>query len=375
MTHSRFLQPHKRLATRVYPVCLHAGFTLIEIMVSMAIGLILIAGMVTVFSGYKVSSELNTAMSDMQESARFALDSIARDARMAGFQGCIDINNASVNILSTTAPTTNLFESAVTGSVITGTGNTATWTPSPPVNFTIPTGTVAPVANSHTLSLQFGNQQTYRIDAMAKRNADIVVTGGDVNLDVNDLAIVSNCQSGDLFTVTAINNATLKHDSGGNSSNALSAAYGQSGERNMPRLMKFEANVYFMADGGRTNETNDPVLSLYRQTLPFSSSPQEMIEGVEHFRVKFGIREEDTDNMSWVTADDVGADFGLVESIQIGLLISSTDRVTENQDTKSYRVAGDLVVPQAPAVQGLTHPGDNRLRQAFNTTISIRNRR
>jgi len=352
-----------------------AGFTLIEIMVALVIGMILIAGMVTVLAGNKISSDFNNALIDIQESSRFALDSIARDARMAGFQGCIDINKASVTVLATGSPTDNLFESAVTGSVISSTAGGSTWDPDPPDNFTIPSGTLTPVADTHTLSLQFGNQQTYQISTMTNRIDDIVVTSGNVSLDVGDLAIISNCQSGDLFEVTAINQSTIKHQNTKNTGNALSMAYGQSGERNMPRLMKFEANIYFVADSGRTNESGDSVQSLYRQTLPFSSSPQEMIEGVEQFRVKYGVREEDSDNMSWVTADQVGGDFSTVESIQLGLLISSKERVSEANDSSTYRVAGDLVVPDSANATGLTHPGDTRLRQAFNTTISIRNRR
>ncbi|MBX2886174.1 MAG: prepilin-type N-terminal cleavage/methylation domain-containing protein, partial [Granulosicoccus sp.] len=55
-----------------------AGFSMVELLVAMAIGLILISGMISVFGGNRRSSELNQAMSNMQESARFAIDAISR---------------------------------------------------------------------------------------------------------------------------------------------------------------------------------------------------------------------------------------------------------------------------------------------------------
>lgn len=63
------------------------GFSLIELMIAMLIGLILIAGTFTIFISNSESFRLQRALSDSQESGRFALDFIARDVRRAGI-GC-----------------------------------------------------------------------------------------------------------------------------------------------------------------------------------------------------------------------------------------------------------------------------------------------
>ncbi|MBX2883504.1 MAG: PilW family protein [Granulosicoccus sp.] len=347
-----------------------SGFTLVELMVAMVIGLVLIAGMATVFSGIRRSAELNTALGDMQENARYILDTLARDGRMAGYQGCVNVEDTSATILANDAPTNNFFQSALSGSRIVSATN---WTPAPPLTFTIP-NTVTPVVGSDVLSIQYGNPETYPVAPMAQVNANIVTTTPNRTIQANDLVIVSNCQVADLIRVNAVNINTLSHTSATNSSSNVSARYGQGGAKNLSQVMKFESNVYFLADTGRTNESNDPVISLYRQSLPFSGAPQEIVESVDAFRVKYGIRQPGSNNLEWVDVNDVGGDFGRVQSLQIGLLVSSYERILSEDDNQTYMIAGDLVQPAGTNGAVLTHPGGRRMRLAFNTTINVRNR-
>jgi len=352
------------------------GFTLVELMIAMVIGLMLIGGMATVFQGNRRSAELNSAISNIQENARYVLDSLQHEARMAGFQGCVNIRDTRANILSLNAPTTNLYLSAITGSRV---DSATTWTPAPPPTFVIPTA-VTPVVGSDVLSLQFGNPDTYPILAMAAVDSSIVLARTNETIEPNDHVIVSNCQVADLIQLSAVNNETLQHQPSHNVTASVSARYGEGGSANLPQVMKFEASVYFTADTGRINESGDSIISLYRQTLPFSSPPQEIVEGVEHFRINYGVRTSEAGNLQWFSADEIVAaagDFGTVESIQIGLLLSSYERITSSDDNKGYLVAGEVILPEshADAVSGKTHPGDRRFRLAFNSTVSVRNRR
>ena len=43
------------------------GVSLVELLIAMTLGLVLLAGMLTVFAGNRKSSELNTALSEIQE--------------------------------------------------------------------------------------------------------------------------------------------------------------------------------------------------------------------------------------------------------------------------------------------------------------------
>lgn len=249
--------------------------------------------MATVFSGIRRSAELNTALGDMQENARYILDTLARDARMAGYQGCANVEDTSATILASNAPTNDFFQSALTGSSVT---DATTWTPAPPLTFTVPT-TPVPVVGSDVLSIQYCNPETYPVEPMTQVNSNIVTSVANRTIQANDLMIVANCHVADLIQVNAVNINTLSHTAATNSSGNVSARYGQGGAKNLSQVMKFESNIYFLADTGRTNESDDAVISLYRQSVPFTSPPQEIVESVDVFRVKYGIRQPGSNNL------------------------------------------------------------------------------
>lgn len=61
------------------------GFTLVELMVSMVIGLFLIGGVVAVFVANSQSYRFQQALADVQEGGEFAMAQIVNDIRMSGF--------------------------------------------------------------------------------------------------------------------------------------------------------------------------------------------------------------------------------------------------------------------------------------------------
>jgi type IV pilus assembly protein PilW len=65
------------------------GFSLIELMIAMVLGLLLIAGVLNIFLGSSQTYRLQEAMFRVQESGRFALDIVQRDLRSAGFQNVL----------------------------------------------------------------------------------------------------------------------------------------------------------------------------------------------------------------------------------------------------------------------------------------------
>jgi len=65
------------------------GFTLVELMVAMVIGVIVLLGLIIAFGANRESFRFNNQMLQLQDSGRFAMDSIIRDLRMAGDAGCI----------------------------------------------------------------------------------------------------------------------------------------------------------------------------------------------------------------------------------------------------------------------------------------------
>lgn len=64
------------------------GFSLVELMVAMAIGLIATIGIVSLFGGTSRSNRLQEGLARMQESGRYAATRMEADLRMAGAQYC-----------------------------------------------------------------------------------------------------------------------------------------------------------------------------------------------------------------------------------------------------------------------------------------------
>lgn len=76
------------------------GFTLIELMVAMVLGLIVIAGVTSVFLAGQQSFRTNDALANVQDSSRVAFELMARDIREAGLAGCNSVNNRVTNVYS-----------------------------------------------------------------------------------------------------------------------------------------------------------------------------------------------------------------------------------------------------------------------------------
>jgi type IV pilus assembly protein PilW len=77
MTQSKTMTKHRR----------QYGMTLIELMVALSIGAFLMIGAITVFVQSRTTFRITESLSRLQENARFALDSLEPDIRMAHYWG------------------------------------------------------------------------------------------------------------------------------------------------------------------------------------------------------------------------------------------------------------------------------------------------
>lgn len=74
---------------------LQKGFTLIELMISLVLGLIVSAAALTLFFSAQRSYTLQQANSEMQENSNFALEYVVRNIRMANYNGSTVVNGES----------------------------------------------------------------------------------------------------------------------------------------------------------------------------------------------------------------------------------------------------------------------------------------
>lgn len=355
------------------------GLSLIELMIASVIGLVVLGGAVTIFSGNNASSSMSTGMGRLQDSGRVALDIIANSVRMAGYEGCRSASKSAPEVIASTAPDIDLPDSAIWGSETDNNGaNSASWDPPAPAEL----GGITAANNTDVVYLQHGSGRSTNLNAdMADGNTTpITLTSNPDQLADGDMIMISDCQTAHIFRATGVaTNAgvvSMGFSNAVNDRSNLGEVYRGSGnmEDTPLRIMRFESTAYFIGDSGRTTPAGLPILSLF--ALDTTRSPignaVELIEGVEHMEILYGERLEPSGDIRYVSANDVG-NMNNVVSVQIGILIGTADYAGSRNDTRTYNLAGVTIGPPGSAAN-FTHAGDRRLRAAFNTTIQLRNR-
>jgi|GEM_PF-3705417 len=300
------------------------------------------------------------------------MDRLSREIRMAGYQGCLDFNDAQLTPSIAAGPTDNLQNTAVYASVI----EAAAWVPAAPQNYA-PPNTITPIVGSHALIVQHADAQTFNLDtSMLAETDNINFIGPEDHFVKKGLAIITNCETGDLFEIADVTNSAGRVTL--NPSKALSSTYRYNAAKpEAVQVMSFVADIYFIADTGRNSESGDDVVSLYLQTWPYvdTNPPQEIIEGVETFMTSFGHRDGGT--LRFLPPDSADFDPQQVVSVDVGMLLSSTEAVATVDDDTSYIIAGVQIDPVGVGGQpnATAHAADKKLRRAFNATINVRNRR
>lgn len=358
-------QPHVHL-----PRCTAAGFTLIELMVAMTLGLILLAALTQIFATSRGTYKLNEGLSRVQETGRFAYEFISKDVRMAGFSGCLNKSIAVTNHLNNPADFMTNFAPGnyLTGHTYVGPGTAlADWEPDLPAAYFI-VGEV--VAGTDVLVVRRAEQTSIKIKGpMIDTSASLLIDGNPTGLKQFDIVMLGDCESADIFQITgpaSLNGSgdnVLTHNIGagtpGNATQILSKAYKGNAE-----ILKLITRVYYIARRGNV-ATNPP--ALFRKELDGSSgaiaNDLELLEGVENMVVFFG---EDTDNdrvaNQYRRADTV-ANFNNVVSARIGALVRTATTVDLKPDTKIYNVADTTIGPL----------NDKFRRQVYTSTIMLRN--
>jgi len=84
------------------PTKLEKGFTLVELMISLSIGLVLFAGVLSVFVGMRTTTAETSTFGELQENGRFAISVLTNDLLKQNFWGDYSgpIVETNVNVLS-----------------------------------------------------------------------------------------------------------------------------------------------------------------------------------------------------------------------------------------------------------------------------------
>ena len=380
------------------------GLTLIELMISMALGLALTAGAISIFQQNKQTYNFQESISRIQESGRFAMNLIARDIRSSGFRGCrsrlaggnsTGIDNAFLYKFETTwddtASIVTNFQDGISGFEFDEA--TTNWLPDLPSNqddaIFVDT-TVTPRNGSDVLVVRTV-RGCNRIATMPNCTTDDQNEDGTGVVNVNnsvagcfsqyDTAIISNCEAASVFVVTDNNPATslahaidaatsrtTRHASGlGNTQANLKLCYGENDIPDGSTLSRIVNVVYYIDIG------TQGFPSLFR--MENGGTPSELIEGIDDMQILYG---EDTDGDTvvdgFVTADNVN-NWSNVLAVRLNLLVQSLeDNIVPAAQTLYYDRDGDDQINTTAGSDDEYIAPDNRIRRVFSTTVALRNR-
>ena len=330
------------------------GFSLIELMVAMTIGLIVLAGVGYLYVQSRQSFSSMDNVSRMQETARYALEIMSHDIRMAGYRGCASSTGKFINTVNSTDAAYN-FGVPVNGYDASGAG----WSPALPSGVGGLSG-IKPGTDAIILRSAFGGGTTVTAQpgvSGLNDSSDLKVSTPN-ELAVGDIAIVTNCNAATVFQITGPTGccatSNVVHNTGvgtpGNSTKALGENYAQNGGE----IVKMESRAYFI----RTGASKRP--ALWQQAG--ANAAQEIADGVENMQIQYGVDTDGDGVVDSYTPAGVGINWNQVVAVRISLLVvSPDDQIATSSQTYTYDGASVTA-------------GDKKLRQVFTTTVSVRNR-
>ena len=326
---------------------LSKGFTLVELMISMLLGLIVVGGVISVMLANSRSYRTNEGLGQVQESARTAFELISRELRQSGGNGC-DNNNRTANDL--TAGTVwwqnwfgvQGFESAETDTAVAN-----------------GTGLLARVDGTDSLHIQAVESP---LPVLLHNAAATTMSINAVSTPfvANDVMLVCDFDHAAIFRATAYDSSTrtLTHAVGGTAPGNCSSGLGfpaicDGGIGNIyvfpvnSQVARLSASAWYVGNNNRPAEGGR---SLYRMRLDSGGNviTEEMVSGVSDMQLQYGLN----GSTDIIDADDAAMDWAQVNSVFISLTVDSIDT----------NVTTDTAV------------NSGRIQRTFNYHITLRNR-
>jgi len=412
------------------------GLSLIEMMIAIVIGMLLTAGIITLFSNVSGTNKVQDGLARLQESGRFAMRAIDADLAMTSGQYCSNFGGNStatsngavmrsrvpwtftgtINFPDLAAPLTYATAQGIsTRLLVQGYEcSSGTCTPAVPANTAPAVGTVAgrrlkgtdvltlryltgsgwPVLNPDCGSPSVGGSMT--LDAQA---GDDDVTAANLKFEPNDILLFSDCQNPSLFGVNGFagNVVSLKPlIPGGVGGAPFCKATANRDARVFNFSKQFVTVTYYI----RLVASDDPdnpsavVPALFRRQNGVDS---ELVRGVERLDFVYGVRDNGgTIRFMDAASVDASADGGAgsciappegipneagclwrsVRNIEVHALFATPNNVPISPVDQAFRYTVDASGFQTPSGASSPVTGlawGNKMRREFVTSTLVRN--
>lgn len=298
------------------------GFTLVELMVSMVIALIIMAGIATIFTSTKRSNQIQAIHRQMLQNGRFALDMIASDLRRAGYLG----GNLEPSLIEGTAGRVAVSNTCNTGDT--------SW---------------ARMIEQPLFGLDDTNSGYSCIPDSSYLRGDVLVTryaSGEpaTALAANRLFLRSSLFEGRIFPGSS------------SPTNAITETPQSTRE--------LVAHAYYLGASDKQCIAGTPIPALMLVTLDDDGRPTtfEQIIGVDHLAFQYGV-DADADGSveTYVDADAV-ANWADIAAVRFSVLLRAECPDPDYSDTNTYAM-GDVDYT----------PNDNYRRRLESLTVLLRN--
>lgn len=360
------------------------GLSVVELLISLVIGMAVIAGSIQVVVSSKRSFMDQDEVTFIQANARYALDLMGKDIRMAGYLGCATRN--SVQMANSINPTgshfvslhglrgyegevdANSFPDDFKANVKSGTDSIlirrASETGELDVKGHNPTAAVVDIFGTHT----YQDGSTLMIADASCRNVGLFQTTGFSSNKINH-----NTGTGFPGNCTKIIKGEFTCDDCKDDPNKAveCAGYGKATGQYGPgsKVMQFVAHAYFVGE----SSVMPGMSALRRQVFNANGAPstnsEEIALGVEDMEILYGVdsnKDGNVDQLRKASEMDLNGDGTISDaewdqaiSVQISLVFRSQMPV--------------LGVAENKTLAGSTY-NDRYMRQVVNSTIRIRNR-
>lgn len=304
-----------------------SGFSIIELMVSIALGLLVLLAVLEIFSVSMQGVHSQNNFSRVQENGRLATELIVREIRGADYWGCsADINKITNNLKTSSGSGYDASILPTAGYAIDGNNDVTSQT----------IASISVMDNTDTLILRGANSiSSVKIKSAMSTADDAIEVNISDSIPEGDVILISDCLEADLFSnteQTSSTNAKIGHEIGSlstgieNTSGSLSHAYGKDAQ-----ILRPYTKVYFIGtNGAGTN-------SLYRADNGIAN---ELIRGINDLQVMYG---EDTNgNGSVNTFTATPTDTDQVLSIRVSLTAISSDSSQGTQLERTYNTTANI---------------------------------
>ena len=341
------------------------GLSLIELMISLTLSLLIIAGVLYVFLGSRQSYNQMDVMSRLQENGRIAVDLLTHDLRLGGYMGCRRYGANTINMIANNPPfqeadivdsqairgvTYNSLSSALDGTAyVTDSSSNGGVDGSDVIIIRHATGDGVRLGGGSATALGQGETTITLTRTPGENDGTPLSTSAG-----RSLSLITDCSKGDIFRVTNVvgsSPVTITSNAG------LSWGYGPDAV-----VFPFREDRYFLRRSGRLNRQNQPIISLYRMAAETNpDNADELVEGVEDMVLEYGLDEDGNGAADAYRRAGTFTNWAQVVSVRVRLMLATVDDNTLTEAATFTLLDGNTVT-------------DRRLRQEFNTLVAFRNR-